>query len=246
MSNYNYKKSKKYTDLSDIYKNCSGPGGLKLTEFLADKMNVKQGDKVLDVGTNNGYQTCFMAKEYSPFIVGIDPWGDSVNKLMNNARKWGVEGNIIGIKTGVPDTHFADSCFDKVYTTTTLEMLRGMNGAIGYKEAVKEIYRVLKPGGIFGLGEPMHNDIEIPEEIYPYVTKGDMPAPWTDCFATLQETIKIVESIGFKIIEADHAPDAQLWWEEYAKYDPGAGEDALVIKKDKGRWTTLGYIIAKK
>jgi cyclopropane fatty-acyl-phospholipid synthase-like methyltransferase len=60
--------------LYEIYKNCSGPGGLNLAEFLADKMGVKQGDKILDVGTSNGYQTCFLAKEFSPFIVGIDSW----------------------------------------------------------------------------------------------------------------------------------------------------------------------------
>ncbi|OCL27798.1 hypothetical protein U472_04400 [Orenia metallireducens] len=168
---------------------------------------------------------------------------------MGNARKWGVEGNILGIKVGVPDIDFADSCFDKVYTTTTLEMLRGMNGAKGYKEAVEEIYRVLKPGGIFGLGEPMHNDVAIPKEIYPYVTKGNMPAPWTKCFATLEETIEVFESVGFEIIEADIAPDAQLWWEEYAEYDPYSsepGEDGEFIEKDKGRWVTFGYIIAKK
>lgn len=249
MTNYNYTKSNKYTDLYEVYRNCSGPGGLKLAEFLADKMGVKQGDKLLDVGTNSGYQTCFLAKEYSTFIVGIDPWGDSVKELMDNARKWKIEANVLGIKAGIPDTDFADSCFDKVYATTTLEMLRGMNGAKGYKEAVEEIYRVLKPGGIFGLGEPMHNDVEIPEEIYPYVTKGDMPAPWTECFATLEETIEVLKSVGFEIIEADRAPDAQLWWEEYGKYDPYAsepGEDGEVIEKDKGRWVTFGYIIAKK
>jgi ubiquinone/menaquinone biosynthesis C-methylase UbiE len=247
MTNYNYKKSKKYTDLYEVYKNCSGPGGLKLTEFLADKMEVKKGDKLLDVGTNSGYQTCFLAKEYRPFIIGIDPWQNSANTLMKNAKDWGVENNIIAISTGVPNTNFADSCFDKVYATTTLEMLRGMNGAKGYKEAVEEIYRVVKPGGIFGLGEPMHNDIEIPEEIYSYVSTGDMPAPWTECFATLEETVEVLKSVGFEIIEADIAPDAQLWWEEFAQYDPHAGkEEKEVFEKDKGRWTTFGYIIAKK
>lgn len=209
-------------------------------------MEIQPENKLLDVGTNRGYQTCFLAKEFNPFIIGIDPWGDSVERLMQNARDMGVESNIIGIKTGVPNTGFASCSFDKVISTTTLEMIRGINGDAGYKECVTEIYRIIKPGGIFGLGEPMHKDVEIPPEIYPYVTKGDMPAPWAECFATLQETIEIVKSVGFKIIEADEAPDAQLWWEEYCKYDPEAEEDYEVIKKDKGRWITYGYIIAQK
>jgi ubiquinone/menaquinone biosynthesis C-methylase UbiE len=249
MTNYSYKRSEKYTDLCMIYKNCSGPGGLKLTEFLADKMKIQEGDKLLDVGTNRGYQTCFLAKEYKPFIIGVDPWGDAVEELRKNAEKWGVEANILGLKAGVPNTNFADFSFDKVYSTTTLEMLRGMHGKKGYKEAVEEIYRILKPGGVFGLAEPMHNDVKIPEEIYPYITKGDMPAPWTECFTTLEETVEVLKSVGFKIIEADKAPDAQRWWEEFAEYDPdasGQGGDAEVIEKDKGRWLTLGYVIARK
>ena len=209
-------------------------------------MEIQPKDKLLDVGTNGGYQTCFLAKEYNPFIIGIDPWGDSVERLTQNARDMGVESKVIGMKTGVPNTGFACCSFDKVISTTTLEMIRGIKGEEGYKESVTEIYRILKPGGIFGLGEPMHKDVKIPREIYPYVTVGDMPAPWTECFATLQETIEAVKSVGFRIIEAEEAPDAQLWWEEYCKYDLAAGDDVEVIEKDQGRWTTYGYIIAQK
>ncbi len=52
-----------------------------------------------------------MAKEFGPFIVGIDPWQDSANVLMKNAKDWGVENKIIGIEVGVPDTNFADGSF---------------------------------------------------------------------------------------------------------------------------------------
>lgn len=249
MTNITYHKASKYTDLHLVYKNCSGPGGLKLTEFLADKMKVEEGEKLLDIGTNSGYQTCFLAKEYKPFIIGIDPWGEAVDELTENAKNWGVQGNIIGLKVGVPDTNFAEGSFDKVYSTTTLEMIRGMHGEKGYRKAIEEVYRVLKPGGVFGLGEPMHRDVEIPKEILPYVTKGDMPAPWTECFRTLEATVDVLKSVGFTIIKAEEAPDAQLWWEEFAKYDSHAsakGGDAEVIEKDKGRWLTFGYVIAKK
>ena len=107
---------------------------MKLTEFIAEKMNIKQGEKLLDVGTNSGYQTCFLAKEYKPIIIGIDPWGNNVEKLMQNAKLWKTGNNIIGLKVGVPKTNFADNSFDKVYSTTTLEMIRGMNGRNGYRE----------------------------------------------------------------------------------------------------------------
>ena len=67
-------RSAKYTDLDTVYANCSGPGGLKLTEFIASKLDLKPGTRLLDIGSAWGYQTCFLAKEYGVFAIGIDPW----------------------------------------------------------------------------------------------------------------------------------------------------------------------------
>ena len=127
-------------------------------------------------------------------------------------------------------------------------MLRVMNGEEGYIEAMKEIRRVLKPGGIFGLGEPMHFEVEIPEDLLPHISQGDYP--WKDCFTDLTSTIASVKKAGFEIIEADYASDAQEWWLEFAKHDPFAKEDPegdpKTLEVDNGRWTSFGYVIARK
>ena len=246
MQKFPYIKSQKYRNLKRIYSEVSGPGGLKLAEFIAEKMDIQPNVKLLDIGTNSGYQTCFLAKEYGPIVTGIDPWGNSAEKLMKNAAQWKVENRVTAMKVGLPQTNFANSSFDRVYCTTTLEMIRGMKGEDGYKACLSEIYRILKPRGIFGMGEPMHEDVEVPTEIYPYITRGNMPAPWIDSFTTLEKTVEAFSSVGFEILEADYAPDSQEWWQEYAKYDPDPGEDAIVINKDNGRWLSFGYVIAQK
>lgn len=237
-----------------VYSECSGPGGLKLAEFVAEKMKIESGKKLLDVGCNRGLQTCFLAKEYRIFAVGIDPWDDGedskpfVDHLMKNADRFEVEDKVIGIKVGVPDTLLPCSCFDYVYSTTALEMIRGMNGTDKYIECLKEINRVLKPGGIFGLGEPMHLKAEIPDEIRAFVTTGDLS--FEKCFATSDETKNAVELAGFKVIEYGYADDAREWWEEYAIHDPGCNSDGWEEKKaiedDKGRWISFGYVVAQK
>jgi cyclopropane fatty-acyl-phospholipid synthase-like methyltransferase len=254
MPSTTFPKASKYPDLDTIYTQCSGPGGLKLAEFMAEKMNLQANKRLLDVGTNRGLQSCFLAKEYGVFVVGIDPWLDRdghrthIDYLQENAQAWGVAESVLGVQVGVPDTRFGDNTFDYVYSTTTLEMIRGMDGAAAYQEALAEIYRVLKPGGLFGLGEPMHLDVDIPADLAPLVTGGE--SSWADCFATIEGTVAACKSVGFEILEADYAPDARLWWQEYAEHDPYCRQDLdgdrRAIQVDDGRWLSFGYVIAKK
>ena len=254
MSDFDYPKSKGYTDYDTIYEQCSGPGGLQLAEFMAEKMGVAAGSKLLDVGSNRGYQTCFLAKEYGVLAIGIDPWDDReqgnpmVEHLRDNAKKWGVENSVLGIKVGVPDTNFASDSFDYVYSTTALEMVRVSQGVESYLQCLKEIHRVLKPGGVFGVGEPMHLDVEIPEDLEPYLSQGDYP--WKECFTTLEATLELIKAAGFQIVEADYAPDAWQWWMDFAAHDPfckkNPEEDPKTLEVDAGRWTSFGYIVSRK
>ena len=249
-----YEKSTRYDDLDTIYAQVSGPGGLNLAEFMAEKMGLREGAQLLDVGCNRGYQTCFLAKEYGVLAVGMDPWDDRmdgrpmVDHLLANAEAWGVRDAILGMKLGMPESPFADDSFDFVYSTTALEMVRMSLGIEGYRKCLEEIRRVLKPGGVFGLGEPMHLDVDLPEDLAPLVSSGEYP--WTECFRSLPETLEVFRSVDLKILEAEYAPDARRWWMDYARHDPFCkqkpDEDPKTLEVDDGRWTSFGYIISRK
>lgn len=254
MNEYKYPRASKYKDLDTIYEQCSGPGGLQLAEFMAEKMTLAAGRKLLDVGCNRGYQTCFLAKEYGVIAIGIDPWDDRtqgdpmVEHLRINARCWGVENLVFGIKAGVPNTMFASESFDYVYSTTALEMVRVSQGISGYLKGLKEIHRVLKPGGVLGLGEPMHLDGEVPSDLEPYISQGEYS--WKKCFQNLRETTELVCAAGFEIAEANYAPDARQWWTEFALHDPFCKQNPLgdrrTLEVDNGRWTSFGYVIGRR
>ena len=252
--NTTYPKASKYADLDQVYSQCSGPGGLRLAEFLADKLAIARGTWLLDVGTNRGYQTCFLAKEYGAFVIGIDPWDDRqtgrphIAHLMENARAFGVEDRVLALRVGVPETPFADNSVDAVYCTTTLEMIRGLCGPDRYGECLAEIHRVLRPGGLFGLAEPMCLVSQVPEDLAPFVTQGK--GCLADCLVTVDETVAVIQTAGFAVLEAAYVPEARSWWLEYAEHDPGCRAnpegDPKMIQVDGGRWLSLGYVMARK
>jgi cyclopropane fatty-acyl-phospholipid synthase-like methyltransferase len=254
-----YPRADKYPDLLHIYSQCSGPGALKTAEFVADRIGLAPGMTVLDIGIFRGIQTCFLAKEYGCRMVAIDPWVDNfdpegdgrpyVEHLRRNAASWGVADTVIGVQAGVPDTPFADNTFDAAYSTTALEMIRGFEGNDAYIAAVREIHRVLKPGALFGMAEPMHRGCAPPPELAPLVSEGDLSF---DTFVvTPGETAEQFQAAGFTVLDAGHAQDAQAWWEEFAEYDwecrrnPDSG-DRRMIEVDAGRWLSVGYVIARK
>lgn len=246
-----YPKAAKYSELEKIYTQCSGPGGLKLAEFITDKLELQPGARLLDIGSNRGIQTCFLAKEYGVDVVGIDPGDDRVDgishidHMMENAKAWGVEKQILGIKSGVPETLLPANTFEAAYSSTTFEMIRGYEGEYKYRECLWEVKRVLKPGGLFGYSEPMHLDTPIPYDLAPLV-----PKEWLLCFTNLQSTLNAFISVGFEIIEADYAQDAHAWWLEYAQYDPfcrsNPEKEPKTIQVDAGRWLSFGYVIGRK
>ena len=247
----NYQKSSKYADMEKIYEQCSGPGGLKLTEYMMEKMGVKSGKRLVDIGVYRGYQTCFMAKEYGVNIVGIDPWDDRINGkphiefLMDNAACFGVSDNIIGVKSGVPESLLPSECFDYAYSTTTLEMVRGEQGMDGYIASLKEIHRILKKGGVFGLGEPMHFNVPVPDDLAHHIKSNQ----WEICFATIEETVDAIQRAGFTVIESGYCENADDWWNEFALYAPdydAVESDVAVIRNNNNRWLSFGYVIATK
>ena len=239
----NYKKASKYNDYNKIYDNCSGPGGLELAEFMAEKMAIKENKRLLDIGFYRGYQTCFLAKEYELNIIGIDPGGTGyggygIEWLMKNARNFGVDDRVIGVKASVPDSRLPSECFDYAYTTNCLHMQRGENDEI-YLERLKEVYRLLKPGGVLGIGEPMCRDVQLSTEIE--ALKNETDYNWV----VLDVTVDTVIRAGFSILDYGYCDDATKWQNEYVSRS-GDDDEKAFIESDNGHWASFGYVIAVK
>ena len=139
-----YEKHKKFFETayrtgSDIWTNLSmeGRGLLLMKELPKDSI-------ILDIGSGRG----FFAKklvENGYRVIGIDFEPNIVKKSNSQIKDWGYEGRLKFIEADALDLPFTDNSFDGVCDFGLMENL--------YKEDwgqyVKEVGRVLKPGGFY-------------------------------------------------------------------------------------------------
>lgn len=97
-----------------------------------------KGKKVLDIATGTGFATVTFAK-YGAEVTGIDITDYAVAQTKRNFELRGLTGKVL--KMDAQKLDFPDNTFDFVCAHGCLMHMPDTQGA------VKEIYRVLKPGG---------------------------------------------------------------------------------------------------
>jgi ubiquinone/menaquinone biosynthesis C-methylase UbiE len=108
-----------------------------LAERLLRKMPHPEGNSILEIGVGNGRDSIFLAKEGNE-VTGIDVAKRAIELAEKNARKEGVKVNF---KIGDAEKlEFENDAFDAVFSISVLH-------STNLFKSLKEIARVLKPGG---------------------------------------------------------------------------------------------------
>lgn len=178
--------------------------------YLAYKMGLKEGMKVLDVGCGVGGPAREIARFTGANIVGLNNNDYQIQRANHYAKVNQLEDQLSFVKGDFMQMDFKNESFDAVYAieaTVHAPVLEGV---------YSEIYRVLKPGGVFGVYEwvltdkyddtnPRHREIAYGIEI------GDgIPKMYTRKVAE-----QALKNVGFSITyEKDMADvgDEIPWW----------------------------------
>jgi SAM-dependent methyltransferase len=136
-------------------------GKLRLRDRVLAAIAWRGDERVLDVGCGHGLMLIGAAKRLSGGgrAIGIDIWqtqdqaGNSAKSTMENARREGVEGRVELRDADARKIPFGDGTFDVVLSSWALH---NIYDAGGREQALREIVRVLKPGGVVAIMDIRH------------------------------------------------------------------------------------------
>ncbi|MBE9036770.1 class I SAM-dependent methyltransferase [aff. Roholtiella sp. LEGE 12411] len=115
-------------------------GEARFRELALQGLTIHSDTHILDLCCGSGQATQFLVK-YSQNVTGLDASPKSLQRSQQNVP----EANYV--EAFAEEMPFADYLFDVVHTSTALHEMEPEQ----LRKIIKEVYRVLKPGGIFVL-----------------------------------------------------------------------------------------------
>lgn len=209
------------------------PGGLELTYSVAAAMRLPSGASVLDAGCGSGESSVYLLEQFEWTVTAADTDEFALALARNKAKQPGLR--LTTLNTDIRSLPFKDAAFDGIFSQGTFFML-GDDRA----KTLREWNRVLKVGGVLGIGEPMlgytGHSLHSPTQI------------------TLNETSALLEDAGFKIsVAAIHPHSERLWAEFHTPHFDAKGRirrlelsDLIHHWQDERNMLTLGVIAAIK
>ena len=177
-------------------------GGLAATAELARRAGVRSDTKVLDAGSGLGGPSRYLAETFGCHVTGVDLAPDYVAIATMFTQKAGLSDHVSFQAGDLFALPFDDGSFDLVWTQHVAMNIRDR------EQLYTELRRVLKFGGTFAFYDPIDGESGEP----PFY-----PVPWavsadTSTLLTKDETIAVLEAVGFRMSSADDVSEAAMGW----------------------------------
>ncbi|KAF2712503.1 hypothetical protein K504DRAFT_480150 [Pleomassaria siparia CBS 279.74] len=179
--------------------------------YLAHMMGLRDNMRVLDVGCGVGGPAREIVKFSGVNVVGLNNNDYQIERATRYAEKEGLAHKLKFTKGDFMQMSFPDESFDAVYAIEATVHAPSLEGIYS------EIFRVLKPGGVFGVYEwlmtdaydndnPEHREIRLGIEIGDGISNMEK----------IEVALKAMEAAGFVMEHhedlADREGDAAPWY----------------------------------
>lgn len=113
---------------------------------LISQANVKPDQQILDIGCGTGTLVLLLKRQYASVeVVGLDPDPKALRRANTKLMRAGVS---VQLDRGFADElPYKETSFDRVFSSFMFHHLEGADR----EKTLKEVLRVLKPGGSFHL-----------------------------------------------------------------------------------------------
>ena len=127
-----------YENIASVYDWTFGPTLHPGRVQALQRMGIKAGERVLEVGVGTGINTSLYPRDCA--VTGIDLTGSMLDKARERVEREGIR-NVRLLEMDAADMKFADDTFDIVYAPYLISVVPDP------VTVAREMYRVCRPGG---------------------------------------------------------------------------------------------------
>jgi SAM-dependent methyltransferase len=232
-----------------VLENQMGPNVLWLTEWVCERMALKPGMRVLDMGCGKAMSSIFLAKEFGVQVWATDLW-IKASENWQRIREAGCADTVFPIHAEAHSLPFAEEFFDAVVSMDSYHYY-----------GTDDLYlisfaKLVKPGGRIGIAVPgLVKDFEagVPEHLAR--KRPDGSSFWAeDCwsFHTVEWWRHFWNRSSLVEVElADLMPEGGRIWLDWERIlaETGANifpPDDDVLEADAGRYMGFVRMVARR
>ena len=175
--------------------------GLPATQELAEGLELKGGEMVLDVGSGLGGPARFLAATFDCRVTGIDLSQPFVDAAAMLSARTGLSDRLNFVQGDATELPFAPESFDHAWTQHVAMNIQNKAGLYA------GIHRVLKKGGRLAIYDAVKGENE--PILYPVPWASE---PGISFVASPDAMTQALEEAGFRIVSAADTTDKALVW----------------------------------
>ncbi len=163
----------------------------RITRKVTDTLGLRPGEHVLDAGCGSGETAIFLARRHSVRVTGVTVSGFELDQARSRSVAAGLEDQVDFRHGDYMRLPFPDGSFDAVLA------LESLQNAPDLGQVLRELHRVLRPGGRISLSDfSLENAGTEPERVERFMTTLKLPV-----LPTLPEWLAHARTAGFEIEE---------------------------------------------